>query len=82
METLDKTKYIAAASYVDSAIATRQETLDSGNGGNVSTSGTGPMVTGVSASGGSVTVSMSEVTIPVGEPNTTTPNGRAPIWIE
>lgn len=77
---LDKTTIVAAASYVegayDSMDAVKQDKLTSTN---VVDSGTGPMVTAVTASDGTVTVSKSEVTIPVGA---TTSNTRAVIWLE
>lgn len=77
---LDKTKVVAAASYVegayDSIDAAKQDKLTSTN---VVDSGSGPMVTAVTASNGTVTVSKSEVTIPVGA---TTSATRATIWLE
>ena len=79
-QTVDKTAVVAAASYVDgaySAINTaKQDKLTSTN---VVESGNGAMVTGVTASNGTVTVSKSEVTIPVGS---TSSNTRAVIWLE
>lgn len=77
---VDKSSVVAAASYVDGAYnhmdATKQDKLTSTN---VVESGTGAIVTGVTANNGTVTVSKSEVTIPVGA---TTSNTRATIWLE
>ena len=79
-QQLDKTSVAAAASYVDGAYnamdAAKQDTLSSSN---VVESGSGPMVTDVTASNGTVTVSKGEVTIPVGA---TTSDTRATIWFE
>ena len=79
-QTIDKTAVVAAASYVDgaySAINTaKQDKLTSTN---VVESNSGPVVTGVTASNGTVTVTKGEVTIPVGS---TTSNTRAVIWLE
>lgn len=75
---LDKTAVAATASYVDGAYnaidAAKQDKLTSTN---VVESGSGAMVTGVTASNGTVTVTKSEVTIPVANSNT-----RATIWFE
>ncbi len=80
MATVDKTAVAATASYVDgayNAISTaKQDKLTSTN---VVESGSGAMVTGVTASNGTVTVTKSEVTIPVGSSSS---NTRAAIWIE
>ena len=77
---IDKTTAIATASYVEGAYNTmdsaKQDTLTSTN---VVESGSGAMVTGVTASNGTVTVTKSEVTIPVGSSSS---NTRAAIWIE
>ncbi len=77
---VDKSSVVAAASYVEGAYnhmdATKQDKLTSTN---VVESGTGAIVTGVTANNGTVTVSKSEVTIPVGA---TTSNTRATIWLE
>ena len=79
-QSMDKTKVFAAASYVEGAYnimdAAKQDTLTSSN---VVESGSGAMVTAVTASNGTVTVSKSEVTIPVGSTSSTT---RATIWLE
>lgn len=79
-QTVDKTAVVAAASYVEgayNAISTaKQDKLTSTN---VVESGSGAMVTGVTASNGTVTVTKSEVTIPVGSSSS---NTRAAIWIE
>ena len=77
---LDKTAIVTTASYVEGAYnamdAAKQDKLTSTN---VVESGSGPMVTGVTANNGTVTVSKGEVTIPVGA---TTSNTRAVIWFE
>ena len=79
-QSLDKTTIVATASYVDSAYnaidTIKQNKLTSTN---VVESGSGAMVTGVSASNGTVTVTKSEVTIPVGSTSSDT---RATIWFE
>ena len=79
-QTVDKTAVVAAASYVDGAYSamntTKQDKLTSSN---VVESGSGAMVTGVTASNGTVTVTKSEVTIPVGSVSS---NTRATIWLE
>ena len=79
-DPVDKTAVAATASYVDGAYnamdAVKQDKLTSTN---VVESGSGPMVTGVTASNGTVTVSKGEVTIPVGAATSTT---RATIWFE
>ena len=78
-----KGAYNATIKAVNMVASQKQDILDSGNGGNITTSGTGAMVTGVTANAGAVTVSKAEVTIPIGsEPSGTVPSGRAPIWIE
>ena len=78
--TLDKTTVVAAASYVEGAYnAMNQAKQDKLSSTNVVESGSGAMVTNVSASNGTVTVSKSEVTIPVGS---TSSNTRAVIWLE
>ena len=77
---VDKTTVVATASYVEGAYntmdAAKQDTLTSSN---VVESGSGAMVTAVTASNGTVTVSKSEVTIPVGSTSST---NRATIWLE
>lgn len=79
-DPLDKTAVAATASYVEGAYnamdAAKQDKLTSTN---VVESGSGPMVTGVTANNGTVTVSKGEVTIPVGAATSTT---RATIWFE
>ena len=79
-QALDKTIVAAAASYVDGAYSAmntaKQDKLTSSN---VVESGSGAMVTGVTASNGTVTVTKSEVTIPVGSVSS---NTRATIWLE
>ncbi len=75
---------VATTSYVDGAYesldADKQPALVSGNNGNITESGTGPMVTGIAASSGTVTVNKAEVTIPVG--SASTPTGRAVMWVQ
>ena len=77
---LDKTTIAAAVSYVEGAYnsmdSVKQDKLTSTN---VVESGSGAMVTGVTANNGTVTVTKSEVTIPVGA---TTSATRATIWFE
>lgn len=79
-QSLDKTTIAAAASYVEGAYnamnSAKQDKLTSTN---VVESGSGAMVTNVSANNGTVTVSKTEVTIPVGA---TTSDTRATIWLE
>ncbi len=71
---------VVTRSYVEGAYntidAAKQDKLTTTN---VVESGSGPMVTAVTASDGTVTVSKSEVTIPVGA---TTSATRANIWLE
>ena len=77
---IDKTSVAATASYVDGAYntiaAAKQDKLTTTN---VVESGTGPIVTSVTANNGTVTVTKSEVTIPVGSTSSST---RAVIWFE
>lgn len=77
---VDKSTLAAAASYVDGAYSAldtaKQNKLTNTN---VVVSGSGAMVTGVTASNGTVTVTKSEVTIPVGSASS---NNRATIWFE
>ena len=79
-QTINKATVAAAASYVDGAFnsldAAKQDTLTSTN---VVESGSGAMVTGVTASNGTVTVTKTEVTIPVGSSSS---NTRAAIWLQ
>ena len=78
--TLDKTAIVAAASYVEGAYnAINQAKQDKLTSTNVVASGTGVMVMDVSANNGTVTVTKSEVTIPVGA---MTSENRAIIWLE
>lgn len=71
---------VAAVSYVDGAYnsmdSVKQDKLTQQN---VVQSGSGPIVTSVSAQDGTVTVTKSEVTIPVGG---TTSDTRATLWLE
>ena len=79
-EELDRTSMAAAVSYVDGAYnamdSVKQDKLTQQN---VVQSGSGPIVTSVSAQNGTVTVTKSEVTIPVGA---TTSGTRATLWLE
>ena len=80
-QALDKTIVAAAASYVDGAYSAmntaKQDKLTSSN--VVVGTDNGPFVSAVTASNGTVTVTKSEVTIPVGN---TSSNTRAVIWLE
>ena len=77
---VDKSTLAAAASYVDGAyIAMNVAKQDKLTSTNVVESGTGPIVSAVTANNGTVTISKSEVTIPVGA---TTSSTRAVIWLE
>jgi hypothetical protein len=77
---VNKATVAATASYVDGAYNTldtaKQDKLTSTN---VVESGSGAMVTNVSASNGTVTVTKTDVTIPVGSVNSAT---RARIWVQ
>jgi len=78
---MDKTKTLTTASYVEEGINTALSTYDlnSNPNGKFFESGSGPVVTNVQASNGTVTVTKSEVTIPVGSNNS---NVRASIWLQ
>ena len=80
-QALDKTAVVAAASYVDGAYnamnTAKQDKLTSSN--VVVGTDNGPFVSAVTASNGTVTVTKSEVTIPVGSTSSST---RAVIWLE
>ena len=73
---------VASTSYVQGAVesvdSSKQDTLTSTNVVTVS-SGTGAMVTGVTADNGTVTVTKTDVTIPVGSVDSQT---RARIWVQ
>ena len=79
-EAVNKATVAATASYVDGAYnainTAKQDKLTSTN---VVESGSGAMVTSVTASNGTVTVTKSEVTIPVGSASSST---RATIWVQ
>ena len=75
-----KGAYNATIKAVNTVASVKQDTLSSANGGNVTTSGSGSVVTGLTASAGTVTVAMGEVTIPVG--STASPTSHASIWIQ
>lgn len=72
---------IAGTSYIqgayDSLNSVKQDKLDANT---VISSGTGGVVTSVTATDGTVTVTKEEVTLPVGSYDT--PNSRARIWIQ
>ena len=78
---LDKTEILATASYVtgayDAINASKQNKLTSTN---VVESGTGPMVTGVTANDGTVTVVKGEVLVPVGSVNN--PTSHVSVWFQ
>ncbi len=79
-QSLDKTAVVATASYVDGAYnaidTAKQDKLTSTN---VVESGSGAIVTGITANNGTVTVTKSEVTVPFGA---MTSDVRAAVWIE
>ena len=79
-QTIDKTAVVAAASYVDGAYnamnTAKQDKLTSTN---VVESGSGAVVSAVTANNGTVTVTKSEVMIPVGGQ---TSSSHAHIWIQ
>lgn len=78
---INKAEVAATASYVDGAYSAmntaKQDKLTSSN--VVVGTDNGPFVSAVTASNGTVTVTKSEVTIPVGS---TTSSTRAVIWLE
>lgn len=78
---MDKTRTLTTASYVEEGINTALSTYDSNTNpnGKFIESGSGAVVTGVNASNGTVTVTKSEVTIPVGNSSS---NVRASIWLQ
>ena len=71
-----KGAYNASIKAVNKVADSKQDTLTSSN---VTTSGTGAVVTAVSASNGAVTVTKSNVQIPVGSSSATT---YANIWVQ
>lgn len=71
-----KGAYNATIKAVNTLNSVKQDTLSSAN---VTSSGTGPVVTGVTASAGSVTVTKGQVTLPVGSADSST---QATIWIQ
>ena len=79
-QSVDKTAVAAAASYVDGAYnamdTAKQDKLTSTN---VVESGSGAVVSAVAANNGTVTVTKSEVMIPVGGQ---TSSSHAHIWIQ
>jgi len=78
---MDKTKTLTTASYVEEGINTALSTYDSTTNpnGKFFESGSGAVVTNVAASNGTVTVTKSEVTIPVGNSSS---DVRASIWLQ
>ena len=77
-----KGAYNATIKAVNMVADQKQNNLNSGNGGNVTESGNGPVVTGISASNGAVTVAKGEITIPTSEPSGSAPANRSSIWLE
>lgn len=82
-QQINKAAVAAAASYVDGAYnaldSAKQDTLTSSNVTTSGTNGTGAVVTAVTANNGAVTVTKSNVQIPVGSASATT---YANIWIQ
>ena len=78
---MDKTRTLTTASYVEEGINTALSTYDSTTNpnGKFFESGSGTVVTNVAASNGTVTVTKSEVTIPVGNSSS---DVRASIWLQ
>lgn len=78
--SLDTTSVVTTASYVQGAYnaldTAKQNKLGSGN---VVESGSGAVITSVSAENGTVTATRGEVTIPVGG---STSNSHAAIWVQ
>ena len=74
-----KGAYNATIKAVNTLNSIKQDKLTSENGGNVLQSGTGPVVTGISAADGVVTVAKGQVTIPYGSASSST---QAAIWIQ
>lgn len=73
----------ASANYVrgayDALTSAKQDKLTSTN---VTTTGSGPVVTGVSASNGAVSVTTGEITVPGATPSGSAPTGRYFIWVQ
>lgn len=73
----------ATASYVQGAYdalnSAKQNLLTQQN---VVTTGSGSVVTSVSATNGAVSVTTGEVTIPTSQPSGSVPNGRAILWVQ
>lgn len=77
--TTAKTNVVAAVNEVNTAVAGKQATLTSSN---VTTTGTGPVITSVSADNGTVAVTAGEITIPVGAASGNSVTGHATVWIQ
>ena len=67
---------IASKAYVDAMDATKQNKLNSGDGGNITVSGTGNVVTGITASNGAVTVTKGNIAATDFVKNTDTVNNE------
>ena len=82
-QSVNKSSVAATASYVDGAYtalnAAKQEKLTNTNVTTSGTNGTGAVVTAVTANNGAVTVTKSNVQIPVGSASATT---YANIWVQ
>lgn len=84
VDALTSKNYVDSAyNVLNSAIIDKQNTLEdfdsASNTGNVKQSGSGNIVTSVTASDGTVTVQRANVTIPVGGANA---SNYATIWLE
>ena len=85
---LTPTTNIVTTSYVRGAYnvldgAKQEKLTSSGNSANVvvdSNTSSKPLVSAISASDGTVTITKSDVTLPVG--SASSPTGRANIWVE
>ena len=71
---------VATTSYVRGAVQTKQDTLTSTNVTATGSSNAGAVVTAVTASNGTVTVTKSDLAVPVKSSGTVT--GTANIWFE
>lgn len=79
LDTTAQNNIVAAVNEVNTAVGTKQATLTSSN---VTTTGTGPVVTAVEANNGSVSVTTGEITIPVGGASGNSITGHATIWLQ
>ena len=82
MGATSATTVVGAIAEVNTALTGKQATLSSTNVVLDSNNSSGAVVTGVSASGGTVTVSKGEVTIPVGAASGQNVTSYAQIWIQ